>query len=100
MSSYQQNTHHLTHNRHTHMENNMSNKNPFELRFDVLKMAKEMMDQQHEIANNQFYQMVDQAREQNKNIQEVFEKYTPKMYQPKEIMDKADELYKFITKRD
>lgn len=78
----------------------MSNKNPFELRFDVLKMAKEMMDQQHEIANNQFYQMVDQAREQNKNIQEVFEKYTPKMYQPREIMDKADELYKFITKRD
>ena len=78
----------------------MYNKNPFELRFDVLKMAKEMMDQQHEIANNQFYQMVDQAREQNKNIQEVFEKYTPKMYQPKEIMDKADELYKFITKRD
>ena len=78
----------------------MSNKNPFELRFDVLKMAKEMMEQQHEIANNQFYQMVDQAREQNKNIQEVFEKYTPKMYQPKEIMDKADELYKFITKRD
>ena len=78
----------------------MSNKNPYELRFDVLKMAKEMMDQQHEIANNQFYQMVDQAREQNKNIQEVFEKYTPKMYQPKEIMDKADELYKFITKRD
>ena len=78
----------------------MSNKNPFELRFDVLKMAKEMMDQQHEIANNQFYQMVDQAREQNKNIQEVFEKYTPKMYQPKEIMDQAYELYKFITKRD
>ena len=78
----------------------MSNKNPFELRFDVLRMAKEMMDQQHEVANNQFYQMIDQAREHNKDIQEVFEKYTPKMYQPKEIMDKADELYKFITKKD
>jgi len=78
----------------------MSNKNPFELRFDVLKMAKEMMDQQYELANQQFYQMVDQAREQNKDIQDIFEKYTPKMYQPKEIMDKADELYKFITKRD
>jgi lysyl-tRNA synthetase class I len=78
----------------------MANKNPFELRFDVLKMAKEMMDQQHEVANNQFYQMIDQAREHNKDIQEVFEKYTPKMYQPKEIMDKADELYKFITKKD
>ena len=78
----------------------MSNKNPFELRFDVLKMAKEMMDQKYELANQQFYQMVDQAREQNKDIQDIFEKYTPKMYQPKEIMDKADELYKFITKRD
>lgn len=78
----------------------MSNKNPFELRFDVLRMAKEMMDQQYELANQQFYQMVDQAREQNKDIQDIFEKYTPQMYQPKEIMDKADELYKFITKRD
>ena len=78
----------------------MSNKNPFELRFDVLRMAKEMMDQQYDVAQQQFYQMVDQAREQNKNIQDIFEKYTPKMYQPKEIMDKADELYKFITKRD
>ncbi len=78
----------------------MSNKNPFELRFDVLRMAKEMMDQQYDVAQQQFYQMVDQAREQNKDIQDIFEKYTPKMYQPKEIMDKADELYKFITKRD
>ena len=78
----------------------MSNKNPFELRFDVLRMAKEMMDQQYNVAQQQFYQMVDQAREQNKDIQDIFEKYTPKMYQPKEIMDKADELYKFITKRD
>tara|TARA_B100000035_G_C21021172_1_gene564111 strand:- start:2038 stop:2229 length:192 start_codon:yes stop_codon:yes gene_type:complete len=63
-------------------------------------MAKEMMDQQYDVAQQQFYQMVDQAREQNKDIQDIFEKYTPKMYQPKEIMDKADELYKFITKRD
>ena len=78
----------------------MSNKNPFELRFDVLKMAKEMMDQQYDIAQQQFHEMIAQARDQNKDIQGIFEKYTPKMYQPKEIMDKADELYKFITKRD
>lgn len=78
----------------------MANKNPFELRFDVLKMAKEMMDQQYDIAQNQFYQMIDNAKEQNQDIAEVFEKYTPKMYQPKEIMEKADELYKFIMKKD
>ena len=78
----------------------MSNKNPFELRFDVLKMAKEMMDQQHEIANNKFWSMIEQYKDNGKDIQEVYEKYTPEMYKPAAVMDKADELYKFITKRD
>ena len=78
----------------------MSTKTPFELRFDVLKMAKELMDQQYEIANQQYWTMVENAKEQSKDVQEVFEKYTPKMYQPSEIMSKAEELYKFVTKKD
>jgi hypothetical protein len=78
----------------------MSTKSPFELRFDVLKMAKELMDQQYEIANQQYWTMVENAKEQSKDIQEVFEKYTPKMYQPSEIMSKAEELYTFVTKKD
>jgi hypothetical protein len=78
----------------------MSNKSPFELRFDVLKMAKELMDQQYDIAQQQYWTMVENAREQSKDVQEVFEKYTPKMYQPSEIMSKAEELYKFVTKKD
>jgi len=78
----------------------MANKNPFELRFDVLKMAKEMMDQQHEVANNKFWSMIEQYKDNGKDIREVYEKYTPQMYKPAEVMEKADELYKFITKRD
>jgi hypothetical protein len=78
----------------------MSNKSPFELRFDVLKMAKELMDQQYDIAQQQYWTMVENAREQSKDVQEVFEKYTPKMYQPSEIMSKAEELYTFVTKKD
>ena len=78
----------------------MSNKNPFELRFDVLRMAKEMMDTQHEVANNKFWSMIEQYKDQGKDIQEVYEKYTPEMYKPAEVMVKAEELYKFITKRD
>ena len=78
----------------------MAQKNPFEIRLETLKMAKEMMDQQYDIAQNQFYQMIDNAKEQNQDITEVFEKYTPKMYQPKEIMEKADELYQFVMKKD
>jgi hypothetical protein len=30
----------------------------------------------------------------------VYEKYTPQMYKPAAVMEKAEELYKFITKRD
>jgi hypothetical protein len=78
----------------------MSNKSPFELRFDVLKMAKDLMDQQYEIANQQYWTMVNQAEKNSQDVKEIFEKYTPKMYQPQEIMSKAEELYKFVTKKD
>jgi hypothetical protein len=78
----------------------MSQKNPFELRFDVLAMAKELMDKQYEQSQNQFWAVLDQAKEQQKDVTEIFEKYTPKMYQPTEIMEKAEELYKFVTKKD
>lgn len=78
----------------------MSSKNPFELRFDTLAMAKEMLDRQYDIAETQMFEMLEQARTQQKDLQEVFENYTPKMYQPQEIMDKAEELYKFVTKKD
>ena len=79
----------------------MSNsKNPFELRFDVLAMAKELMDRQYDMALNNYYSMIDNAKENSKDVTEVIEKYTPKMYQPAEIMEKAEELYKFVTKKD
>ncbi len=78
----------------------MSNKSPFELRVDVLKMAKDLMDQQYEIANQQYWTMVNQAEKNSQDVKEIFEKYTPKMYQPQEIMSKAEELYKFVTKKD
>jgi len=44
--------------------------------------------------------MLDNAKEQNKDLIEVYEKYTPKMYHPTEVMKKADELYKFVSKKD
>lgn len=78
----------------------MSNKNPFEIRFDTLAMAKELLDKQYETSMSTFYEMVNQAKDQQKDIAEVVEKYVPKMYQPADIMEKAEELYKFVTKKD
>ncbi len=78
----------------------MSNKNPFEIRFDTLAMAKEMLDRQYEANMTIFYQALDQAREKNQDLKEIQEKYMPKMYDPQEIMKQAQELYAFVTKKD
>ena len=78
----------------------MSTKNPFELRFDTLAMAKELLDRQYDMAMQQCFAAVEQYREENKDVMEAYKKYTPKMYQPSEIMEKAEELYQFINKKD
>ena len=77
----------------------MSNKNPYELRFDVLAMAKELADRAYDQQQQIFWTMVGQAQEQAEDLEKVVEKYTPKMYQPKEIMEKAEELYHFVKKQ-
>ena len=77
----------------------MSNKNPYELRFDVLAMAKELVDRAYDQQQQVFWTMVNQAQENKSDLESVVEKYTPKMYQPKEIMEKAEELYNFVKKQ-
>ena len=78
----------------------MSSKNPFEIRFDTLAMAKEMLDRQYETNMSVFYQMLEQAQAQGKDLKEIQEKFMPKMYDPAEIMKQAQELYSFVTKKD
>ena len=78
----------------------MSNKNPFEIRFDTLAMAKEMLDRQYETNMTKFYEAMEQARSQSKDVTEIFDKYIPTMYTPEEIAKQAEELYKFVTKKD
>ncbi len=79
----------------------MSNtKNPFEIRFDTLAMAKEMLDKSYETQINVFYQGLEKAKEANKDMIEYTDKYLPKMYSPTEVMKQAQELYSFVTKKD
>ena len=78
----------------------MSSKNPFEIRFDTLAMAKELLDRQYETQLQQLHLAIENAQAQSKDVTEIIEKYTPKMYQPSEIMKNAEELYSFVTKKD
>jgi len=73
----------------------MANKNPFEIRADMLAMAKDYMDQTWQLN----YTFVQQMFEQNKitaaEMQKALEPYSTK-----ELMEKAQEFYSFVSKKD
>jgi hypothetical protein len=80
------------------------NKNAYEIRLEVLKMAKEMMDRQYDEASNTYWNAVNSLAETwNKSASELVEQtqsLKPAMYTPEEMMKKAQELYGFVAKKD
>ena len=76
----------------------MAQKNPFEIRLETLKMAKEMMDQQYSMQMDMMYQMIDQAKEHGQNVKDVMDTYLPEMYNPNKVIAKATEFYEYISK--
>lgn len=73
----------------------MSNKNPFEIRAEMLQLAKDYMDQQYHM-NVQFAEnMVQQGKQTMEEVKETY-----KMYSMDELMDKAKEMYSFVSKKD
>lgn len=82
----------------------MTNKNGFEIRLEVLKMAKEMMEQQYHEASTAYWNAAYSAAEKwNTSLGEAVDRISavkPVMYTPAEIMSKAQELYGFVSKKD
>lgn len=77
----------------------MSNKNPFEIRADMLNLAKEYMDQQYHM-NIQFLEnMVAEGNKAREEIQDQL-KDAYKMYSIDELMAKAKEMYSFVSTKD
>ena len=73
----------------------MMNKNPFEIRAEMLQLAKDYMDQQY----NMNIQLMNDLFEQNKvQMEEVKAAY--KMYSMEDLMEKAKEMYSFVSKKD
>jgi len=69
----------------------MSNKNPFEIRADILAMAKDYMDKQVELNTVLFTQMMEAGK---KTIEDV-----PQMYTMEELQEKAKEMYSFVSSK-
>lgn len=73
----------------------MTNKNPFEIRAEMLQLAKDYMDQQYHM-NIQF---AEKLMEQNKQTADEY-KDMYKMYSMEDLMEKAKEMYNFVSKKD
>jgi len=80
--------------------------NPYQLRFDVLAMAKEMADRAYDTQLDIAFQTLDMYKKSanemfnSEEAQKVMEQYIPKMYTPEEVKAQAERLYEFVTKKD
>lgn len=74
-----------------------TNKNPYEVRLDVLKMAQEMLDREMEINMSKYNSSIT-ATMQN-NIGSVYSaiEASPKMYSSEDVITKANALYEFVA---
>lgn len=76
-------------------------KTPFELRFDVLTMSKDLLDRAYE-TNREIALRAFEAAGKNSGLEwfQTWEQYVPKMYTPEEIKKNAEMLYEFVTNKD
>lgn len=73
----------------------MSNKNPFEIRAEMLTLAKDYMDAQHQLNIQLMNDMYEQGKKTYEEVQEAY-----KMYSMDELMEKAKQMYSFVSKKD
>lgn len=76
----------------------MSAKTPFEIRLEVLQMAKEFLDKQAEIQLDFAVASFAELVKFGKKTAEQWQEFAPVPYTIKELTDKANELYGFILK--
>lgn len=70
-------------------------KNPFEIRAEMVQLAKEYMDKQQEISVQFAKDMFEQGKMQTEQFQQACQ-----MYSVEDMMKKAQEMYSFVSKKD
>jgi isopropylmalate/homocitrate/citramalate synthase len=74
--------------------------NPYQIRYDVLNMAKEMLDKQYDIQMEVAYKAMDMYKDNAEQALEAYKNYIPKAITPDEIKAQADKLYEFVTTKE
>ena len=70
-------------------------KNPFEIRADIMAMAKDYLDKQTAL-NVQYWENMQSVTKAS--VEEMKAAYTP--YSMEELVAKAQEMYSFVSKKD
>jgi TRAP-type C4-dicarboxylate transport system substrate-binding protein len=73
----------------------MTNKNPFEIRAEVLELAKEYMDKQTQMNIEYTEKMQELGKATYSELSEAYKPYTFE-----QLMEKAKEMYSFVSKKD
>ena len=73
--------------------------NPYQIRTDILAMAKEMLDKQYDNQMNMAYYAMDMYKENAQEALEAYQKYVPKAITPDEIKAQAEKLYEFVSEK-
>lgn len=74
--------------------------NPYQIRTDVLAMAKDIVDRQYDIQMEIFKKTMELYTEDKATAEEAYKKYVPKAMTTEEIKAKAAELYEFVLEKN
>lgn len=72
----------------------MADKNAFEIRSDILQLAKEYMDKQHEMHREYTQKMIDAGQAQMNDMVAAYKPYTFD-----DLMEKTKEFYSFVSSK-
>ena len=73
----------------------MTHKNPFEIRAEMLGLAKDYMDQQHQMNIQLMNDLYVEGKKRMEDVEKAYE-----MYSISDLMEKAKEMYSFVSKKD
>lgn len=82
------------------MANNNGSKTPYEIRLEILQMAKDHLDAVFKAQVDFATQMTAALIAANKATLDDLQKFAPVSYTVEDITKKASELYAFILKKD
>lgn len=73
----------------------MNHKNPFEIRAEMLQLAKDYMDTQQNLNIQLANDLFEQGKKSLDEVQETYQ-----MYSMDDLMTKAKEMYSFVSTKD